>query len=326
MAAAPTPTSPDCSFALASPVRGPAFCARGHAAGDDANERWFPARNVSHWLWLLIGLSAVIRIPDHLAEPLLALDLVILCSGVVMFVRLRRPGVGLQTAGIIVRSPHSMVKGASQRVVPWAAVAAFDHPESRLGARIPNVVHRISAKTPQAARRGRRRRRTDRRSSTQVPISLAVGRGRPTARRRGRGAPNASSRWPRTSTTRHPVCVDARRTYAVAKRITDRTEAQAACRAVLDVLRPVVARAVVDAYSDYRAEMPPEIAAVEAKLREMGRQQDHRDPGMGIEVALDEDGWHLVRRYAPWSINVELCDDTAGASSGRSTTVDTPSG
>ena len=29
MAAAPTPTSADCSFALASPVRGPAFCARG---------------------------------------------------------------------------------------------------------------------------------------------------------------------------------------------------------------------------------------------------------------------------------------------------------
>ncbi len=103
------------------------------AAGHDANERWFPARNVSHWLWLLIGLSAVIRIPDHLVEPLLALDLAILCSGVAMFVRLRRPGVGLQTTGIIVRSPYSMVKGASQRVVPWTAVAAFDHPESRLG-------------------------------------------------------------------------------------------------------------------------------------------------------------------------------------------------
>lgn len=103
-----------------------------HAAGHDANERWFPARSVSHWLWLLIGLSAVIRIPDHLVEPLLALDLAMLCFGVVMFVRLRRPGVGLRTAGIIVRSPHSMVKGASQQVVPWTAVAAFDHPESRL--------------------------------------------------------------------------------------------------------------------------------------------------------------------------------------------------
>ena len=73
-------------------------------AGHDANERWFPARNVSHWLWLLISLSAVIRIPDHLVEPLLALDVAILCSGVVMFVHVRRPGVGLQTAGIIVRS------------------------------------------------------------------------------------------------------------------------------------------------------------------------------------------------------------------------------
>ncbi|HEV2809477.1 MAG TPA: hypothetical protein VGV93_03655 [Acidimicrobiales bacterium] len=104
--------------------------------------------------------------------------------------------------------------------------------------------------------------------------------------------------------------MDARSTYAVGKRITDRTEAQAACRAVLDVLRPVVARAVIDAYSDDRAEMPPEIAAVEAKLRDMGRQQHHGDPGMGIEVALDEDGWHLVRRYAPWSIHVELSDDS----------------
>ncbi len=99
----------------------------------DANERWFPARSVSHWLWLLFALSAVIRIPDHLVGPLLALDLAILCSGVVMFVRLRRPGVGLQAAGIIVRAPYSMGNKASQRVVPWTAVAAFDHPESRLG-------------------------------------------------------------------------------------------------------------------------------------------------------------------------------------------------
>ncbi|MBW3651537.1 MAG: hypothetical protein KY458_13310 [Actinobacteria bacterium] len=104
-----------------------------HAAWHDVNERWFPARSVWHWLWLLIGLSAGIRIPDHLVEPLLALDLAMLGFGVVMFVRLRRPGVGLQTAGIIVRSPYSMVSGASQRVVPWTTVAAFDHPESRLG-------------------------------------------------------------------------------------------------------------------------------------------------------------------------------------------------
>lgn len=98
----------------------------------------------------------------------------------------------------------------------------------------------------------------------------------------------------------------------MAKAITDRREAQAACHAVLDVLSPVVARAVIDAYSDYRAEMPPDVAAVEARLRDMGSHPGHRDPGMGVEVALDEDGWQLVRTYASWSINVELCDDTGG--------------
>ncbi len=96
------------------------------------------------------------------------------------------------------------------------------------------------------------------------------------------------------------------------KRITDRTEAQAACRAVLDVLRPVVARAVIDAYSDDRAEMPPDVVSVEARLRDMGRQSGHGDPGMGVEVALDEDGWQLVRTYASWSIHVELRDDIGG--------------
>ncbi len=104
----------------------------------------------------------------------------------------------------------------------------------------------------------------------------------------------------------------ARSTYAVAKGITDRREAQAACHAVLDVLSPVVARAVIDAYSDYRAEMPPDVASVEARLRDMGRQPGHGDPGMGVEVALDEDGWQLVRTYASWSIHVELRDDIGG--------------
>ncbi len=138
------------------------------------------------------------------------------------------------------------------------------------GARIPNVVHRISAKTPQessrqSARRGRRRRRTDRRSSTQVPISLAVGRGRPTARRRGRGAPmrvfalasdvddpapcrawmrGGPTPWRRGSRIEHAA-----------------NERRAACRANvhrISVLRPVVAvvrpsRRRGEEHSDYRA-------------------------------------------------------------------------
>ncbi len=109
------------------------LCTVDRGARDDVRERWFSAKSVFHWGWLALPLSAAIQIPGHLFEPLLVLDLAMICGGVAMFVAHRRPGVGVRPDGIVVKSPFTATKPASRRFYPWAAVAAFDHPESRLG-------------------------------------------------------------------------------------------------------------------------------------------------------------------------------------------------
>ena len=96
--------------------------------------------------------------------------------------------------------------------------------------------------------------------------------------------------------------MSARTTYVVEKDITDRNEAEEACQAVLDVLRPVLARAVVDAYTDHREQMPAQVAAIERRLHELGSEQGQRDPGMGVELVLDEHGWQLLRVYGLYAI------------------------
>ena len=97
--------------------------------------------------------------------------------------------------------------------------------------------------------------------------------------------------------------------YAVEKWITDRSEADEACLAVLDVLDEVVTRAEVDAYSDFDEQMPEHVREAQESLRARGRAQrpGKHDPGMFVAVSRnDSDGWCLVRTYASWSINVAL--------------------
>jgi hypothetical protein len=80
----------------------------------------------------------------------------------------------------------------------------------------------------------------------------------------------------------------------------------ALCGVVMDVLRTTCVRASVDAYSDF-AEMPPDIHAAEAWLRDRGLTKPEGDPGLGIEVApTDEVGWTLARAYAPWASRIVL--------------------
>lgn len=91
--------------------------------------------------------------------------------------------------------------------------------------------------------------------------------------------------------------------------IHDRALAVRACRAVLKLVKSHAARAVVDAYTDYRKLMPPDAEAAEDALWTMGKQQHKRDPGMNVELDLSNpEGWDLLDRYAPWSINVDVYD------------------
>ena len=103
--------------------------------------------------------------------------------------------------------------------------------------------------------------------------------------------------------------MDERTTYVVDKEITARDEANRACAAVLDVLRPALRFAIVDAYSDYNDQMPPDVAEAERWLRQRGSDRHSGDPGMAVEVPVSDDGWEVLCRYAPWSIHVELFGD-----------------
>ena len=103
--------------------------------------------------------------------------------------------------------------------------------------------------------------------------------------------------------------MDERTTYVVEKEITARNEATRACAAVLEVLRPSLRFGIVDAYSDYRDQLPPDIAEAERWLRQRGSDRRSGDPGMAVEVPVSDDGWEVLCRYAPWSIHVELYGD-----------------
>ena len=95
--------------------------------------------------------------------------------------------------------------------------------------------------------------------------------------------------------------------YAVNKDILDRDEAALVCAVVLDVLRGDLSTVCIDAYSDYDRDMPQEIKAVQATLKEIGFVQHGRDPGMGIDLDLtDPEHARLLDLFAPWSINVDL--------------------
>ena len=98
--------------------------------------------------------------------------------------------------------------------------------------------------------------------------------------------------------------VDERTKYVVEKEITTRDEAAKACAAVLEVLRPALRFAAIDAYSDYNDQMPPDVAEAGKWLRQRGSDRRSGDPGMAVEVPVSDDGWEVLCRYVPWSIHV----------------------
>lgn len=97
--------------------------------------------------------------------------------------------------------------------------------------------------------------------------------------------------------------------YLVGDEIRDRALAERVSRAVLDVLRPRTAAAVIDAYTDFRKTITAEANAAEDALWAKGSLRRTRDPGMNVELdPSNEDDWTLLACYAPWSINVDLYD------------------
>lgn len=95
-------------------------------------------------------------------------------------------------------------------------------------------------------------------------------------------------------------------TYLVDKDIVDRGEAEIACRAVLDLLRPSLTHAKIDAFSDFREQMPKQARRAEEWLLRHDRTAG-KGGGMACRVDTDNDEhWAMLRTYAPWSINVDL--------------------
>jgi hypothetical protein len=91
-------------------------------------------------------------------------------------------------------------------------------------------------------------------------------------------------------------------------------DAALVCGAIFDVLAPIVATAVVAAYSDFTEQMPDDIRAAEQWLRGRGFARGTGDPGVGIAIQpADDVSWTIVRAYTPWSVQVALYDASGGA-------------
>jgi len=80
-----------------------------------------------------------------------------------------------------------------------------------------------------------------------------------------------------------------RRDYVVDKDRTDRVEASHACAAVLELLRPDLGLAVVDAYTDHAGRLTAEARQAEAWLRRRGAARAV-GPG-GAEPGHPFSGW-----------------------------------
>ena len=94
-------------------------------------------------------------------------------------------------------------------------------------------------------------------------------------------------------------------------RSDSREDADRLCRAALGVLRGVADAASIDAYSDYRDTLPPEVEEAQARLRRIrpDRGDTRGDVGMGIDLSPDDDEWALAETYAAWSIHMEVMRD-----------------
>jgi len=104
--------------------------------------------------------------------------------------------------------------------------------------------------------------------------------------------------------------------YVVVEKIRDRDLTELAARAILHAMRPRIARASIDAFTDFRKVITPQADAAEEELHRLSAMQRKgkrflRRPSQGMNVALDasdEQQRSLLSCYTPWSINVDLYD------------------
>ncbi|WP_380174416.1 hypothetical protein ACFEMC_05740 [Kineococcus sp. DHX-1] len=76
---------------------------------------------------------------------------------------------------------------------------------------------------------------------------------------------------------------------------------------MLQVLASQAPWAHVDAWSDYRDELPPQLERAQDDLRRLQRERDGVDTGTGIDIdRTDTDQESLPATCAAWSIHVEL--------------------
>ncbi|WP_041292261.1 hypothetical protein [Kineococcus radiotolerans] len=98
-----------------------------------------------------------------------------------------------------------------------------------------------------------------------------------------------------------------RRTWAVAEIDLPRTTAEQVCTAFLDVMAEPAPWACIDAWSDYRDELPAEVEHAQTALQQLHAHRDGQDTGMGIGIDRSDPAQEaLLRTYAAWSIHVEL--------------------
>ena len=87
---------------------------------------------------------------------------------------------------------------------------------------------------------------------------------------------------------------------------------------LVDAVTPIATVAVVDAYSDYRNELPPDVEMAQTRLRELGATQGNRDSGMAVKVVVRPGAdFAAFRLYAAWSIQADLYDDDDASHPGR---------
>jgi hypothetical protein len=104
--------------------------------------------------------------------------------------------------------------------------------------------------------------------------------------------------------------------YVVDADLVDRDDATLACELVLEMLRPLLQLVVIDADSDFRDDLPDQVAAAQQRLRAVGAPRAAGKTGntgltgmTGMTVELDpsdDQHWADLRTYAAWSINVDL--------------------
>jgi hypothetical protein len=95
--------------------------------------------------------------------------------------------------------------------------------------------------------------------------------------------------------------------YVVDADLVDRDDATLACELVLEMLRPRLQLVVIDPDSDFRDDLPDQVALARQRLRAVGGLRGPGDAPAAIELdPADDEHWADLRTYAAWSVNVDL--------------------